>query len=1107
MPSHRADALAGRFVRLRGTWIDLASGTPVSLRLRAPRSRADEFAWADRCSSLARLRHPVLNVLIDYGDAGEGRTFEAWRADPPLAIRRSTHARWLAHALRLVEAHAVQLTASILRRMVRPWQPAVRSRYQPDGAGVGRLLQPRPALDAIADALRASSPGGVDLIAVRADAGSGLRTVRELAPRLARLEGYVPLAERVLLDDEVLAAFPRHRHVVIFADRWEDARAGGARDGDTRLVRFLVELGRESPRRHVLLTFTRDAVAGRHVIDLDRMGAARMRAMIWRDSVEGPAESAIHRAIRRADGRPGAAIAYLTGEYGRAPSAPPVVHETSPAYGRAAGSERSSEGGIRQRPSGRGLAVAHRAASRGERLSGAGRHAAAIRVLRRAVRVLETHGSHEAAGEAALALAWVLRDRGRSRDARHQATEAQRLAHGAGLALRAAVALGVLDTDESRLCDAEALLRSTVAAADVAGLSADSRHAAAALARAVLWQGRPMETLALLRPVLATGSATAAEWALAARAHLSAGSLDSAAQAASNATASARAREHPRSIAAAARATTLVRAALGDSSGAAASAAEGLAAAARAHLPLLALRMHLALASAGRPDTRSVRAINRIRKAPEGSVPALLRQEAERAAVKTAAITDPMSGPPPYSTAWTMGQLRELLETTQNAADDVGALQALASLLVDRLGAATVTIVNAGDGREILRAGRPWSGEPTTALRAMAANVVTSSDTMPLECAAPVRFGGETLGAIACRWSAGALVDVDAASAACGAAALAAAGSLRGLADRKDARPPDAAWENILGNSAGTTRLRNEIANASRAPFPVLILGESGSGKELVARAIHRLGSRRHRRLCTINCAALSDELVEAELFGHTKGAFTGATAERAGLFEEADGGTLFLDEVGELSPRAQAKLLRVLQDGEVRRVGENLPRRVDTRVIAATNRHLEAEVDAGRFRADLRFRLDVIRIVVPPLRERATDIPSLVAHFWQDATAQVGSRATLAPETVAALTRYEWPGNVRELQNAVASIAVQGPRRGRILPCFLPHSLSGSTAPADAPFETAREEFERRYVRAALARAGGHQARAARALGLSRQGLSKMLRRLRIDPAERQAG
>jgi transcriptional regulator with PAS, ATPase and Fis domain len=307
----------------------------------------------------------------------------------------------------------------------------------------------------------------------------------------------------------------------------------------------------------------------------------------------------------------------------------------------------------------------------------------------------------------------------------------------------------------------------------------------------------------------------------------------------------------------------------------------------------------------------------------------------------------------------------------------------------------------------------------------------------------------------------------------------------------------------LIGASPAAAVLREAIARAARAPFPVLVEGESGSGKELVARGIHRASVRRDRRLCTLNCAALSDDLVEAELFGHARGAFTGAVGERPGLFEEADGGTLFLDEIGELSARAQAKLLRVLQDGEVRRVGENLPRRVDTRIVAATNRRLEEEVAAGRFRADLRFRLDVIRIAVPPLRDRAIDIPALALHFWTEATARVGSAATLTPETVAALSRYDWPGNIRELQNALASLAVHAPRRGRVVPSMLPMHIASTFAAASAQaqtFDAAREEFERRYVRAALARAGGQRSRAARAMGVSRQGLAKMLTRLQID-------
>jgi two-component system response regulator HydG len=326
-----------------------------------------------------------------------------------------------------------------------------------------------------------------------------------------------------------------------------------------------------------------------------------------------------------------------------------------------------------------------------------------------------------------------------------------------------------------------------------------------------------------------------------------------------------------------------------------------------------------------------------------------------------------------------------------------------------------------------------------------------------------------------------------------------AAAPLRAVLDAVVATA-DPAWPDLLGSTPEAMTLRDAVTRAARAPYPVLIEGESGSGKELVARAVHRLGPRRDRRFCAINCAALTDELLEAELFGHTRGAFTGALAERSGLFEEADGGTLFLDEIGELSPRAQAKLLRVIQEGEIRRVGESFPRKVDVRIVAATNRHLAEEAEAGRFRTDLRFRLDVIRITVPPLRERAADVPLLASHFWDEAARRVGSRATLSPDALAALARYDWPGNVRELQNVIAWLAVHSPRRGRIGAAALPRAIAGLAADTPVSIERAREEFERRLIRSALARANGHRARAAASLGITRQGLTKMMRRLRID-------
>jgi transcriptional regulator with PAS, ATPase and Fis domain len=248
-----------------------------------------------------------------------------------------------------------------------------------------------------------------------------------------------------------------------------------------------------------------------------------------------------------------------------------------------------------------------------------------------------------------------------------------------------------------------------------------------------------------------------------------------------------------------------------------------------------------------------------------------------------------------------------------------------------------------------------------------------------------------------------------------------------------------------------------------------------------------------------LNCAALPEDLVDAELFGHARGAFTGAVAERPGIFEEAHTGTLFLDEIGELSHRAQAKILRTIQEGELRRVGENVARRVDVRIVSATNRDLRREAAAGRFRLDLLYRLDVVRITVPPLRERREDVVVLVERFWRDAIGRVGSRAVLSTSTVAALARYDWPGNVRELQNVLAALAVRSPRRGVIPPTALPPSFGASPPAATWRLEEARRTFEERFVRAALVRTGGHRTRAAEELGVTRQGLTKLMTRLGI--------
>jgi two-component system nitrogen regulation response regulator NtrX len=236
----------------------------------------------------------------------------------------------------------------------------------------------------------------------------------------------------------------------------------------------------------------------------------------------------------------------------------------------------------------------------------------------------------------------------------------------------------------------------------------------------------------------------------------------------------------------------------------------------------------------------------------------------------------------------------------------------------------------------------------------------------------------------------------------------------------------------IVGRSYAIRALTGQIEKVSVTPARVLITGENGTGKELVARAIHRLSPRAARPFVEVNCAAIPSELIESELFGHMKGSFTGAVSDRMGKFEQADKGTLFLDEVGDMSLAAQAKVLRVLQDGEVTRIGGSKPNRVDVRVLAATNKRLEDEIEAGRFREDLFYRLNVVPLHVPPLRERREDIPLLAQHFALQLAQRDGAPSrTLDASALELLQRYDWPGNVRELRNAIERLMIlaAGPR------------------------------------------------------------------------------
>jgi Nif-specific regulatory protein len=309
----------------------------------------------------------------------------------------------------------------------------------------------------------------------------------------------------------------------------------------------------------------------------------------------------------------------------------------------------------------------------------------------------------------------------------------------------------------------------------------------------------------------------------------------------------------------------------------------------------------------------------------------------------------------------------------------------------------------------------------------------------------------------------------------------------------------------LLGVSEAMTTVRKAIVRAAAAPFAVLIEGESGVGKELAARAVHHLSARRERKFCDLNCAALPEELLESELFGHARGAFSGAVVDRAGLFEEADGGTLLLDEVADLSARAQAKLLRAIQQQEVRRVGESFSRKIDVRVIAAANRDMRAEAAAGRFRPDLLYRLDVVRIQIPPLRERPADIPLLAEHCWSLVTARTGSKARLSPATLTELSRYHWPGNVRELQNEVQRIVIQLEPGAFATPELLSpriRQVEGLVSRAGVTKGTLKEMMdavEKFFLIEALREHGNNKTNAAKTLGITREGLHKKLRQYDI--------
>ena len=310
----------------------------------------------------------------------------------------------------------------------------------------------------------------------------------------------------------------------------------------------------------------------------------------------------------------------------------------------------------------------------------------------------------------------------------------------------------------------------------------------------------------------------------------------------------------------------------------------------------------------------------------------------------------------------------------------------------------------------------------------------------------------------------------------------------------------------LVGHSPAIIDVMKTLARVAPSQATVLVQGETGTGKELVARTIHRYSERASRRFVAVNCSALAEGLLESEVFGHVKGAFTGAAASRPGLFREADKGTLFLDEIGDISPALQARLLRALQEHEIVPVGSETPVKIDVRVIAATHRDLPDLVRQGRFREDLYYRLDVVTLKLPPLRERRQDIPLLVDHFLRALSSRHGrGPVAVDPEALRRLLGYDWPGNIRELQN-VLERAVLLAEQGVIGPEHLATTVRSSAAalpdtPVLSPALRGLEEVEREHVIRVLAATGGNREESSRILGISRRTLTRMIQRWGLPP------
>jgi DNA-binding NtrC family response regulator len=753
-------------------------------------------------------------------------------------------------------------------------------------------------------------------------------------------------------------------------------------------------------------------------------------------------------------------------------------------------------------------------AARWSELIGAGRHAAAVRLLRDVAGWLQRRARPAHTSNVLLILGRILLERGRAAEADRAFEDAAAAAALAGdepRHVRARIWQAAARTDAGRLTEAESLCR---AALTCRGTSPGLQlHARAVLARVLIWQQRVPEALDLdLTPVESDGdgqadpdadadadrstrcfvAATRVRLLLMAGRHFEAGVEARRVLQATN-----RDEGIARIIALTAHLRVLT--ATGDLALATSCMDDVAHLARQARAPLRAVRARVVLAAAQR-RARVVcpREVIRLRRMAAAG-PVLLRQAVDE-------LTRAPDAPVPATVhavvaAHASGavDIAHLITVAHDVEKDDDAVLRVLTAVAECSRAARLDLWcnDAGAPAVLTNVGSGLTTQLGERVLELGMTIGPESRDCGREIGVPVGKGLRMIGALVARWTADTTPPSFARTLLETAAAIVHPRLEAMRAASRFAAQASLTVPELVGVSGAMRELRSAIARAAAAPFTVLIHGESGVGKELAARAIHQLSPRRQRPFNDVNCAALPDDLLESELFGHARGAFTGAVVERAGLFEAADGGTVFLDEIADLSPRGQAKLLRVLQQREVRRIGESFSRPIDVRLVAAANRDLGDEVSAERFRADLLYRLDVIRLRIPPLRERPEDVAPLALHFWVEAAPRVGTKATLTHGVLAALARYHWPGNVRELQNVVAALAVAAPARGQVRAHLLPPAITGAASIASSRLADARTQFERRAIESALARNAGNRSRAARELGLSRQGLLKMMLRL----------